>query len=40
LAFSVIYDWRMSGAAVPVSSRMLGKQTNTRKAFACPAEQS
>jgi len=37
LAFSVIYDWRMSGEAVPVSARMLGQQTNIRKMFACPA---
>jgi len=36
LAFSVIYDWRMSGEAVPVSARMLGKDTSTRKRFVCP----
>ncbi len=34
LAFSVLYDWRLNGDAVPVSMRMLG-QTGKRKAFAC-----
>jgi len=37
LAFSVIYDWRMSGDAAPVSARMLGQEAATRKTFACPA---
>src|SRR5690606_32318675 len=40
LAFSVIYDWRLDGKAVPVSDRMLGRITPTgrRKEFACPSE--
>jgi len=38
LAFSVIYDWRMGGEAVPVSARMLGQETGERKGFVCPAE--
>jgi soluble lytic murein transglycosylase len=25
LAFSVIYDWRLDGKAVPLSERMLGR---------------
>ena len=40
LAFSVIYDWRFDGDAVPVSRRMLGDPTtqrSQRRAFACPA---
>ena len=36
LAFSVIYDWRMYGNAVPVSDRMRGIEGSPRKAFACP----
>jgi len=40
LAFSVIYDWRMSGEAVPVSARMLGETTTARKKFACPASST
>ncbi len=36
LAFSVIYDWRLNGDALPVSDRMLGKLVDTRKTFACP----
>jgi len=36
LAFSVIYDWRMHGQAVPVSARMLGQETSERKTFTCP----
>lgn len=35
LAFSVIYDWRLNGDAVPVSLRLHG-DTGPRKAFACP----
>jgi len=38
LAFSVIYDWRMHGQAIPVSARMLGNETTIRKAFACPQQ--
>ncbi|MEN1929829.1 transglycosylase SLT domain-containing protein [Luteimonas sp. MJ250] len=37
LAFSVIYDWRLDGNAVPVSDRMHGRSGAVRKAFACPA---
>jgi len=36
LAFSVIYDWRMHGSAVPVSARMLGQDSAARKGFTCP----
>ncbi|WP_024889030.1 lytic transglycosylase domain-containing protein [Luteimonas huabeiensis] len=36
LAFSVIYDWRLHGAAVPVSERMQGRVDAARKPFACP----
>ena len=38
LAFSVIYDWRLDGSAVPVTERMLGRTvaTSSRRAFACP----
>ena len=37
LAFSVIYDWRLDGRAVPLSERMLGRTVpDTRKrSFAC-----
>ena len=37
LAFSVIYDWRLGDAPVPVSDRMLGRTGAVRKSFACPA---
>jgi soluble lytic murein transglycosylase len=37
LAFSVIYDWRLNGDALPVSQRLLGKTAGKRKGFACPA---
>ncbi len=37
LAFSVIYDWRLDGDAVPVTARMNGTPATARKAFACPA---
>ena len=36
LAFSVIYDWRLHGEAVPVSERMQGRVDAARKPFACP----
>lgn len=38
LAFSVIYDWRLDGDAVPVSEKMLGRTVpkSSRRAFACP----
>jgi soluble lytic murein transglycosylase len=37
LAFSVIYDWRMSGDALPVSDRLAGRIEGRRKAFTCPS---
>jgi soluble lytic murein transglycosylase len=38
LAFSVIYDWRLEGSAVPVSERLLGRSVakTSRRAFTCP----
>ena len=36
LAFSVIYDWRLNGNALPVSERLLGRTEGKRKGFACP----
>ncbi|NZA27286.1 lytic transglycosylase domain-containing protein [Luteimonas sp. SJ-92] len=36
LAFSVIYDWRLHGAAVPVSDRMHGRLGTPRRSFHCP----
>src|SRR5690606_29787288 len=36
LAFSVIYDWRLNGDALPVSDRLMGRTEGKRKAFACP----
>ena len=38
LAFSAIYDWRLSGKAVPVTRRMRGETGAgvARRAFACP----
>ena len=37
MAFSVIYDWRLHGKATPMSARMRGELTNTRRTFACPS---
>lgn len=37
LAFSVIYDWRLNGDALPVGERLLGRTGGARKAFARPA---
>ncbi|WP_411833294.1 transglycosylase SLT domain-containing protein [Pseudoxanthomonas mexicana] len=37
LAFSVIYDWRLNGDALPVTDRMLGRNQARRKGFTCPA---
>jgi soluble lytic murein transglycosylase len=37
LAFSVIYDWRLDGDALPVSDRMQGRAGVPRKPFDCPA---
>src|SRR5690606_9029287 len=40
LAFSVIYDWRLDGRAVPVGERMAGRtlpaDSPQRRGFACP----
>ena len=38
LAFSVIYDWRLEGRAVPVSERLLGRTVPApaRRPFTCP----
>lgn len=36
LAFSVIYDWRLNGDALPVTDRMLGRLQGQRKKFVCP----
>lgn len=37
LAFSVIYDWRLNGDALPLSDRMAGRLVDTRKTFTCAA---
>src|SRR5690554_1982658 len=37
MAFSVIYDWRLNDAAVPLSERMHGRIGEPTRAFACPA---
>ncbi|OFS93742.1 lytic murein transglycosylase [Stenotrophomonas sp. HMSC10F06] len=37
LAFSVIYDWRLNGDALPVTDRMNGRLQVKRKTFACAA---
>ena len=34
-AFSTIYDWRLSGNALPLTARMTG-DTAPRKSFTCP----
>jgi len=39
LAFSVIYDWRLNGNALPVTDRMLGRSGGKRKSFTCPTAQ-
>ncbi len=39
LAFSVIYDWRLNGTALPVTDRMLGRVDAKRKSFTCPTAQ-
>ncbi|MBX3713616.1 MAG: lytic transglycosylase domain-containing protein [Lysobacter sp.] len=36
LAFSVIYDWRLNRAAMPITDRLAGRMVDTRKSFACP----
>ncbi len=40
LAFSVIYDWRMNGDALPVSQRLRGQSSGPRKQFACPLAEA
>jgi soluble lytic murein transglycosylase len=42
LAFSVIYDWRLDGDAVPVTERMLGRTVaaSDRRKFHCPPPSS
>ncbi|MET0814107.1 MAG: transglycosylase SLT domain-containing protein [Pseudoxanthomonas sp.] len=39
LAFSVIYDWRLTGNALPITDRMLGRVDAKRKSFSCPTAQ-
>ena len=39
LAFSVIYDWRLNGNALPLTDRMLGRVDAKRKLFTCPTAQ-
>ena len=36
LAFSVIYDWRLNGQAMPITDRLAGRMVDTRKKFVCP----
>ena len=36
LAFSVLYDWRLDGDALPISDRMRGRVEGPRKQFRCP----
>jgi len=38
LAFSVLYDWRLNGDALPLSERMRGRTGGVRKKFVCPVE--
>ena len=38
LAFSVIYDWRLNGTALPITDRMLGRLEGKRKSFVCPTK--
>src|SRR3546814_8484205 len=40
LAFSVIYDWRMDGDALPISQRLRGQSGGARKKFACPLAEA
>ena len=39
LAFSVLYDWRLNGDALPLSERMRGRMDGKRKKFACPVAE-
>ncbi len=36
LAFSVLYDWRLNGKAVPLTERMQGRIARPTRAFTCP----
>lgn len=36
IRFSVIYDWRLNGNALPVTDRLAGRLVDTRKQFVCP----
>lgn len=38
LAFSVIYDWRLNGNALPLSDRLMGRLVDTRKTFSCATD--
>lgn len=40
LAFSVIYDWRLNGKAMPITDRLAGRIVDTRKSFVCPMPQA
>lgn len=40
LAFSVLYDWRLNGDALPLSERMRGRTAAARKKFACPVAEA
>jgi soluble lytic murein transglycosylase len=40
LAFSVIYDWRLNGNALPVTDRMTGRLDSARKKLVCPSSGS
>lgn len=39
LAFSVIYDWRLNGSAMPITDRLAGRIVDNRKKFVCPFPQ-
>jgi soluble lytic murein transglycosylase len=36
LAFSTVYDWRLTGDALRLSDRLLGRTNGPRKQFTCP----
>jgi len=36
MAFSVIYDWRLNGDALPLSDRLVGRLNDKRSKFVCP----
>jgi soluble lytic murein transglycosylase len=40
LAFSVLYDWRLNGDALPLSERMRGRTGGARKKFVCPVAEA